>query len=203
MSLGLAACASAVARPPLAYFQMYEVAAPTLRALTICSAYGCKRKTRVVLRDADLAALKRIMRSGTRSAKAERAAIATAVAWMERRVGRQIGTIADKDYRDFVSDGDPTQLDCIDEAANTTSVLVLLDEMDLLRYHEVAHPRSRGFIIDGRYPHVTAVLIEKENGQDWAVDSWILAGGEKPIVMKYDEWYVAPTPDMYASREIS
>ena len=39
-----------------------------------------------------------------------------------------------------------------------------------LRHHRVEAPSARGFFIDGRYPHATAVLTDTDSGERWAVD---------------------------------
>jgi hypothetical protein len=49
-------------------------------------------------------------------------------------------------------------------------------------------PAARGFFIDGRYPHATAVLAETATGRKWAVDSWPRANGAAPVVQPLAEW---------------
>ena len=83
---------------------------------------------------------------------------------------------------------DTRQFDCIDSSRNTTSLLLLLDQLKLLRYHNVDVPVARGFLIDGRYPHVTAVLVEKANGTKWAVDSWTVGYGQDLEIMPLERW---------------
>jgi hypothetical protein len=168
--------------------------------VTVCHAYGCTRITRVGIGDADLATIKRLMAPGAASPGAERAAIARMIAAMEDKVGAITGTSADRDYRDFASGGDPKQMDCIDEAANSTSYLLLLDQLGLLRHHKVAHPVSKGFLLDFVYPHNTAVLIEKQTGTRYAVDSWVFKNGEPPIIVPLQTWYDTKSADFYRQR---
>ena len=66
---------------------------------------------------------------------------------------------------------------------NTTSLLLVLDQLKLLRYHDVYVPEARGFFLDGRPPHATAVLIEKANGIKWSFDSWTVGFGQVLEVM--------------------
>jgi hypothetical protein len=80
------------------------------------------------------------------------------------------------------------QMDCLDETANTTSLLLVLQERGLLTYHVVEHPESRGFFFDGRYPHFTAVIAEKRTGAEWAVDPWRKAPGQRPEILPLDQW---------------
>jgi hypothetical protein len=84
--------------------------------------------------------------------------------------------------------GKPDQMDCIDEATNTTSLLVLLAAHGYLRHHQVEEPASRGFFLDGRYPHATAVLSVNGSGEKWAIDSWPRANAEAPVVLPLAEW---------------
>ena len=118
------------------------------------------------------------------TAAEERRAVAYAIGWMERRTGDVIGTSADRPGMDFTASGDPTQQDCVDEATNTTSYLLILERNGLLKHHAFARrsPRRmlRGF---AGWPHWTAVLKDAGSGQRWAVDSWIFANGENPAIV--------------------
>ena len=80
------------------------------------------------------------------------------------------------------------QMDCLDETANTTSLLVELDTRGLLAHHHVARPESRGFFFDGRYPHFTAVIVEGKAGIEWAVDPWRHAPGQRPDILPLSQW---------------
>jgi hypothetical protein len=78
---------------------------------------------------------------------------------------------------------DTGQFHCIDSSRNSTILLLVLDQLKLLRYHDVDVPVARGFLIDGQYPHVTAVLVEKASGTKWAVDSWTVGYGQDLEIM--------------------
>jgi len=145
--------------------------------------------------DADIAQLKTLMIK-TRKADTpfeERRAVAYAVGWMERRTGDVIGTSADRPGMDFSASGDPTQQDCVDEATNTTSYLLILERNGLLKHHTVGTPFSKENLLRGvaGWPHWTAVLRENANGQKWAVDSWIYANGENPAIVEAERWYIS------------
>jgi hypothetical protein len=79
-------------------------------------------------------------------------------------------------------------MDCIDTSRNTTSLLLVLEQLHLLRHHKVEGPEARGFLLDGRGPHATAVLLDTQSGREWAVDSWTHNYGERPDVLPLDEW---------------
>ena len=70
---------------------------------------------------------------------------------------------------EFGGSGDPTQEDCVDEATNTTSFLLILQSHGLLKHHTVGTPFSKGDLLKATlqgdpvkyWPHWTAVIIEK------------------------------------------
>src|SRR5262249_59966833 len=124
---------------------------------------------------------------GRASADAERRAIAQTEAWFEKRVAPEAGTAHAKARASGASHvgGDGSQFDCIDTTANTTSLLVILDRLGLLRYHKVSTPISR--LLAGG-PHFTATIQEKKTGQRWTVDPWTHDNGQLPDVWKIERW---------------
>jgi hypothetical protein len=176
------------------HFTDFQTRAPVGNSVTVCHAYGCKMQTRFRFTDEDIKALSDLM-AKTRKADTpveERRAIAYAIGWMERRTGAVIGTSADRPGMDFSGSGDPTQQDCVDEATNTTSYLMVLDSNKLLRHHTVGTPFSKENPLHGigGWPHWTAVIKDKGTNQQWAVDSWIYANGENPAVVEVEKWYI-------------
>lgn len=165
-----------------------SVSPPTSASIHVCHGFGCKYRAEFGLTAADRAALARMLAGGKASAAAERKAIGNAGAWFDRRIGPVAGTTGHvaRANRDYMFD--KGQMDCIDSSRNTTSLLLVLDELNLLRHHHVAEPVARGYIIDGRPPHVTAVLVEKSSGVAWAVDSWTRAYGQAPEIMRLSMW---------------
>ena len=83
---------------------------------------------------------------------------------------------------------DTHQFDCIDSSRNTTSLLMVLDQLNLLRYHDVDEPEARGYMVDGRPPHATAVLVERATGKKWSIDSWTVGYGQTLEVMPLERW---------------
>ncbi len=173
---------------------------PRGNTITVCSAYGCQKRSKVVIKPQELKQIAALMKKTKRDSSSyeERRAIAYAIGWLETRVGKEIGTSADRPGMDYDASGDPTQQDCVDEATNTTAYLMFLDEKGLIKQHTVEHPISKGNIFKGAlqgdpvkyWPHWTAVLKEKGTGQKYAVDSWIYENGENPAVVKLEEWYI-------------
>jgi hypothetical protein len=120
---------------------------------------------------------------------------------MGRRTGDVIGTSADRPGMDFAASGDPSQQDCVDEATNTTSYLLILERNGLLRHHSVGTPFSKENPLRGvaGWPHWTAVLRENVSQQKWAVDSWIYANGENPAIVEAEKWYISTLAELPAS----
>ncbi|MCX7297265.1 MAG: hypothetical protein NTU64_10380 [Hyphomicrobiales bacterium] len=165
-----------------------SVSPPSIDAISICHGFGCKFRDELALTGADRATLARFLAAGAASAAAERRAIAAAGAWFDRRIGPVAGTVGHvaRANREYMFD--KRQMDCIDSSRNTTSLLLVLAQLKLLRHHTVAEPEARGFLLDGRGPHATAVLVEKATGAKWAVDSWTRAYGQAPEIMPLAQW---------------
>lgn len=200
-ALGLAAiaslaagCAAQVSSRPTAWYAAHGGVAPSGDRVYVCHAFGCARRTAVTLTPADLKRLAATLSAGRGSPAAERAAVAKAVGWLEIRVAPVVGSARDIGGLDLQNAGVPGQMDCIDEATNTTSYLLVLEAHGLLRHHRVARPVARGFFLDGRYPHATAVLVETRSGDTYAVDSWPKGNGVPPDVMPLERWF-ATWPD--------
>ena len=165
--------------------------APRSDRIYVCHSFGCARKTAVDFSAADLKKLRQILGKGSKSSASERTAIASAVAWNERRVAPIVGSGGDEGGFDLQNSGIPGQMDCIDEASNTTSLLLVAERHGMLSHHRVLSPVARGFFLDGRYPHATAVIAENGGGREFAVDSWPMANGETPLVQDLNAWFAA------------
>ena len=188
------ACTHERSGPVGQHYVDFQSRPPNGNTVYVCHAYGCRMQTRFRFTDADIASLRELMEK-TRQADTpheERRAVAYAIGWMETRTGDVIGTKADRPGMDFAASGDPTQQDCVDEATNTTSYLMVLAHNGFLRHHTVGTPFSKENLLRGvaGWPHWTAVLQETASGQRWAVDSWIYANGENPAIVEVEKWYI-------------
>jgi len=125
------------------------------------------------------------MSAGARSPSAERSALSRAVRYYEERAFSATG------FRDRAKTqiGKPErgQMDCIDESTNTRALLLYLAERGLLKHHKVERNVSRGYFLDKRYPHFTAVVSDPA-GVKWAVDSWYKPMGGAPDIMLLGQW---------------
>src|SRR5690606_5554065 len=106
----LAGCTYEREGPVGLHYAEFKSQAPNGNIVHVCHAYGCKQQTRVRFTDQDIASLRDLMKKMRNSddAKGERRSVAYAVAWMETRVGKQIGTDKDRPGMDFAASGDPT-----------------------------------------------------------------------------------------------
>jgi hypothetical protein len=172
----------------------FSVEPPRGNTVHVCHAYGCKKQTRYTFSEGDVGEIRAVMAKARKAdtPAEERRAVAYAVGWIETRVGEKIGTKSDRAGMDFSASGDPTQQDCVDEATNTTSYLLMLAHNGLIKHHTVGTPFAKDALWRGvsGWTHWTAVLAENGNGQRWAVDSWIYANGENPAIVETEKWYI-------------
>ena len=163
------------------------VAVSSPKLISICHGYGCSFRTKLILGAADGARFRSIMSAGAGSPKAERAALARAVSYFDRRANQATGY---KDRpRTEVGKPERGQMDCVDESTNTRALLLYLAERGLLKFHKVGRNVSRGFFLDGRYPHWTAVIVDP-SGVKWVVDPWYATVGGAPDIFPYEQWKV-------------
>lgn len=171
-----------------AHLRKYEVPIPTAGLVVICHGFACRYRTAVNLSAKDISRLREILDRGRRNARDEINAVANAVAWFERRVGSLTGTSRRTPRAGPGQAGLRSEVDCIDASVNTTSLLLLLESNNLLRHHAVADPESRGYLLDMRYPHVTAVIENLTTGARWAIDPWTKKNGERPDTLPLERW---------------
>lgn len=167
--------------------QFVRISGPVAE-VTYCHGFDCAFESVVPFKEAEISKLKEIMETGASSPAMEREAVKQAVAYFERHAAKFAGTATDI-AGNYTSGGDKSQLDCVDEARNSTRLLILLQKKGLLRHHTVAKIEGRGNFIDTRYPHNTAVLREKKTGVKWTVDSWMRHNGDIPEIMTLKRWF--------------
>lgn len=106
---------------------------------------------------------------------------------MEGFVGAKTGTNQDMIEASRFKENQ-YQLDCIDETVNTSQYITMLHHAKLLRYYELAEPTHRGYFIDGRWPHNTAVIKDVSSDELWVVDSFYRGNGEPPYIVPREDW---------------
>jgi hypothetical protein len=170
-----------------AFLEKLSLNSAPSKVLVVCHGFGCAYRNQLVLTAARIAHLRSALSAG-HSAREERKILGSVVAWFDREGGRAAGTVGRIARASASTRSGPAQMDCIDLTANITELLLVLDRNKFLKFHHVAEPVSRGFLIDGKEPHTTPVIIETANGTQWSVDSWTKAYGEKPDIMTIREW---------------
>jgi hypothetical protein len=195
--LALSGCVYDEAGPPEAHFEKFAASPPKGDTVMVCHAYGCKEQTKFTFTPADIAEISALMARVRRddSAFEERRAMAYAIAWMERRVAPVAGTATDRPGMDFGGSGVSSQQDCVDEATNTTSYLLVLDRHGLIKHHRIDRPFAKDSI--NRWTHWAALIEEKGTGARFAIDASSGPNGDNPTVQAAASFYV---PDTYADR---
>jgi hypothetical protein len=191
VALALSGAPAPAAEISSAVAQLYtsvSIYPPSARSMTVCYGFVCRRREILDFTAADRKALTQIMSAGRASAGAERAAAQKAVIWFDRRMGPILGTdkrVAKADFRYF---DDKHNYDCWDTTRNTTSLLLVLQEWGLLKYHVVGDPHYRGNTLVLQTPHNTAVLVDRATRVEWVVDLWPRGYLQPPDVMTVEKW---------------
>lgn len=161
---------------------------PSAKSMTVCYGFVCRRREPLDFTSADRGALTRILAAGRSSAAAERRAVQKAVVWFDRRMGPVLGTDKRVARADFRAGDDSHNFDCWDTTRNVTSLLLVLQDWGLFKYHTVGNPHYRGNTLALQTPHNTAVLVERATHAEWVVDMWPRGYAQLPDVMLLDRW---------------
>ena len=161
---------------------------PSATSMTVCYGFVCRRRHILDFTAGDRAALSAIMSAGRANAAAERAAVQKAVVWFDRRMGPILGTDRRVAKADFRHRDDARNFDCWDTTRNTTSLLLVLQQWGLLKFHSVGDPKYRGNALVLQTPHNTAVLLERATRVEWVVDLWTRGYLQPPDVMTVARW---------------
>ncbi len=159
---------------------------PEYSHFSICYGHTCQYHAELALAEDDWNKVRAIFNPPARSAEEEHEQIRAAIALLETMTGEMTGTSNDKG-ENFTGMGEDGQMDCVDEATNSSSYLTMIQADNLLTWHTVDHRVSRG-IGSFQAPHFTAVIREKQGGKYFAVDSWFLDNGEPPFVVPLQVW---------------
>ena len=171
-----------------ALYSTVSIYPPSASAMTVCYGFVCRRREMLNFTSGDRSALTQILASGRGSAAAERAAAQRAVIWFDRRMGPVIGTnkrVANADIRSMDA---AHNFDCWDTTRNTTSLLLVLQQWGLFKYHTVGDPHYRGNPLVMQLPHNTAVLVDRTTKVEWVVDMWPRGYAQPPDVMTLAQW---------------
>ena len=160
---------------------------PPVARILVCYGYGCSVHKDIYVFESDFAPVRGEL-AGSRDAADERRRIARAVGLMESLVGTRTPTANDlpgnEDQR--LAGAMRGQMDCIDEARNTSAYLALFERLGLLRWHRVERRVLRAPLLLDQ--HWAAQILETDSGRRFAVDSWVRGNGEPAIVQPLEEW---------------
>jgi hypothetical protein len=173
--------------PQAALYSTVSIFSPSAQRMTVCYGFVCRRREILDFTAGDRSALTQIL-AGRASAAAERAAVQKAVIWFDRRMGPVIGTNKRVAKADIRALDDKHNYDCWDTTRNTTSLLLVLQQWGLLKYHVVGDPHYRGNALVLQTPHNTAVLVERATRVEWVVDMWPRGYLQPPDVMTVAKW---------------
>jgi hypothetical protein len=179
---------AAASRPAQSWFSQQGYVTPAGHRIIACHGYGCSRRLALSVDGAWFGRARAALKAGQGSPEAERRALGDVIRTYTAYLAASFGGKPDDPGSPAGMSGVNGQMDCLDETANTTSLLLVLQDEGLLAHHVVEHPESRGFFFDGRYPHFTAVIAEKRTGSAWAVDPWAKAPGQRPEILPLDQW---------------
>lgn len=169
-----------------AVYDLYEAFYPSFPKFYICSGHGCKYVNEVTL-SSEMKSQLSLLFKDIDSAENERIAIANAISYLETVIGNLTGTHIDKKSLGVLSGGSHGNMDCVDEALNSTTYLLLLEELKLLKYHESKKPDWKGGIF--KWTHYAATFIDKETNVLWALDSGVEDNGGLPLIITWEKFY--------------
>lgn len=162
---------------------------PNLGAFEVCSGGGCAEIQRVGVTLEEwqkVVAIFTTAKDAQVSAEQERRQIAEAIGLLEKMIGIKTNTATDR-AGTFDNSAFPGQLDCNDEAINTTTYMRLMRQQGLIKQHEIEDMRTRNFFFTG-WPHSTAVIHELASGQRYAVDSWFYDNAMPATIVPFELW---------------
>lgn len=157
---------------------------PKPNNFSICHGHTCAKTAFIHLSTAQWSKVVALFSPASKNAEHERKRIKLAIALLETMTGEQAGTDKDRAENNIAGSLNG-QLDCIDEATNTTVYLRLLSEAKLMVFHQQASRLSRGGFVS---PHNTATMTEIESNKRYVVDSWFDKNGEPPAIIPLSLW---------------
>jgi hypothetical protein len=161
---------------------------PTLKAFEICTGGGCAEIKQISLIDDEWKTITAIFEnpSQTTDAQLERKYIAEAIGALEKMIGAKTATSTDR-AGTFDNSNYPGQLDCNDEAINSTTYMRLMHQHGLIKLHQIEDMRARNFFLFG-WPHSAASIREIATGERYAVDSWFYDNGFPATIIPLSLW---------------
>lgn len=171
----------------------------------ICYGYGCKFYIKTGLNKTEWAEVRALFNGDIKNAQQERVVIGTAIALIEQYIGPKTGTDNDKARARIINFSTKGQMDCVDEAFNTSSYLYLLKQDGLIKMHSLGAPLRRN-LNQLSYPHSSATIYEMKflkkiaaEGH-YVVDSWFHKNGALPEIIPASRWMGPWYPEIKRQR---
>lgn len=165
---------------------------PTPQRFSFCWGGTCAAIEQVGLTTEEWSRVRVMFDPMPRDAESERETVRAAIGLMESIVGSKTGTSGDR-AGTFGNSAWPGQLDCNDEATNSTNYMRMMHADGLMRFHEILDTKTRGgFLIFGR--HSTAVIAETGSMKRFAVDSWFYDNGQPATILPLETWQAGWKP---------
>ncbi len=204
-ALAVSACVTASSENLSAtYLDRYAKPNPTSISFTECHGFSCSTVSQVSLSPKQWRRVAAVFKPRAANAQAERRQIAHAVALTQRLVGAQTGTgvhqWTHKNMYILPNLGDPTQLDCIDEAVNTWTYMTMMERDRMFRFHRVAKLAYAGLPTDHN-PRNAAVIQEKATGANYVIDPSLVDFAVPPPIMPLKTWTGAWPPKISISKK--
>jgi hypothetical protein len=159
---------------------------PMLASFDMCQGGGCAEVSHVAITEAEWQKVTVIFDREPQDAEQERNKIAQAIGVIEDIVGAKTGTSNDRGGT-FGNSAFRGQLDCNDEATNSTTYMKLMLQAGLLQFHKILDTKTRNFFFNG-WPHTTAVIEDKQSKVRYAVDSWFYDNGMPAVIVPLTLW---------------
>jgi len=159
---------------------------PVLENFKICHAGGCEAVETTGLSNDEWETIADLFQVAPETAEDERGLISLAIGLFETYVGVKTNTANDLGgtFSGFMV---PGQLDCNDEAINSTTYMKLLTQAGFLKFHHVIDTKRRGYFLN-RWPHSTAAIEDNATGEQFAVDSWFYDNGSPAVIIPLEQW---------------
>ncbi|MBL6992161.1 MAG: hypothetical protein ISR65_20420 [Bacteriovoracaceae bacterium] len=169
---------------------------PTPDRFFHCSGTMCLRKFTTSISNEQWGVIEKKFLSVT-TPEQERVAIADAIGLFEKYVGAKphINTANDKGGGAIHLDATGVQMNCIDESHNSTTYLLILEQMGLLKYHQTDKILMRGYFLAD--VHYSAAMIDAR-GTIWAVESYYRDNGQQAVVLPKKDWFKYKEDDWMA-----
>ncbi len=165
---------------------------PSLNQFEVCQGGGCAEFDHVSISEAEWGNVAQLFQIKATNSAEERLQIGQAIGLLEQIVGAKNGTFGDR-AGTFDNAHYQGQLDCNDEAINTTTYMRLLKANGLMQLHEIEDTRTRNFFFTG-WPHSTAVIRDTKTNERFAVDSWFYDNGHAATIVPFATWKASYQP---------